>query len=65
MTGVQTCALPILKHVIRSMEQEKASYHKTIDRMKSCLPPDALGDVEMTSIKPGANGRAKPTAARP
>ncbi|XP_062313562.1 TBC1 domain family member 4 isoform X1 [Osmerus eperlanus] len=54
-----------MKHVIRSMEQEKATFQKTIDRMKSCLPPDALGDVEMTSIKPGANGKAKPTAARP
>ncbi|XP_046903618.1 TBC1 domain family member 4 isoform X5 [Hypomesus transpacificus] len=54
-----------MKHVIRSMEQEKASYQKTIDRMKSCLPPDALGDVEMTSIRPGANGKAKPAAARP
>nr|XP_057938399.1 TBC1 domain family member 4 isoform X2 [Doryrhamphus excisus] len=48
-----------MKHVIRSLEQERASHQKTIERMRSCLPPDALTDVEMTHIKTGPNGKAK------
>uniref|UniRef100_A0A8C7W359 TBC1 domain family member 4 n=1 Tax=Oncorhynchus mykiss TaxID=8022 RepID=A0A8C7W359_ONCMY len=57
-----------MKHMIRSLEQERQSYQKTIERMRSCLPPDALADVEMTHmVKPaqGPNGKAKPTAKKP
>ncbi|XP_036395950.1 TBC1 domain family member 4 isoform X3 [Megalops cyprinoides] len=50
-----------MKHMIRSLEQEKASYQKTIERMRSCLPSDALSDVELTQIKPGSNGKSKGT----
>ncbi|XP_048094959.1 TBC1 domain family member 4 isoform X4 [Alosa alosa] len=49
-----------MKHLIRSLEQEKASYQKTIERMRSTLPADASGDVELTNIKP--NGKAKAAA---
>ncbi|XP_063743252.1 TBC1 domain family member 4 isoform X2 [Eleginops maclovinus] len=54
-----------MKHMIRSLEQERASYQKTIERMRSCLPPDALTDVEMTQIKTGPNGKAKTAAKKP
>lgn len=54
-----------LKHMIRTLEQERASYQKTIERMRSCLPPDALTDVEMTQIKTGPNGKAKTAAKKP
>lgn len=57
-----------MKHMIRSQEQERQSYQKTIERMRTCLPPDALADVEMTHmVKPaqGPNGKAKPTAKKP
>ncbi|XP_047456933.1 TBC1 domain family member 4 isoform X3 [Mugil cephalus] len=54
-----------MKHVIRSLEQERASYQRTIERMRSCLPPDALTDVEMTQIKTGPNGKAKTAAKKP
>lgn len=54
-----------MKHMIRSLEQEKATYQKTIERMRSCLPPDALTDVEMTQIKTGPNGKAKTAAKKP
>ncbi|XP_053732684.1 TBC1 domain family member 4 isoform X1 [Synchiropus splendidus] len=54
-----------MKHVIRSLEQEKAGYQKTIERMRSCVPADALTDVEMTQIKTGPNGKAKTAAKKP
>uniref|UniRef100_A0A1A7Z1Y5 TBC1 domain family member 4 n=2 Tax=Iconisemion striatum TaxID=60296 RepID=A0A1A7Z1Y5_9TELE len=54
-----------MKHMIRSLEQERASYQKTIERMRSCLPPDVLTDVEMTQIKTGPNGKAKTAAKKP
>lgn len=54
-----------MKHTIRSLEQEKASYQKTIERMRLCLPADTLADVEMTQIKMGPNGKAKPAAKKP
>nr|XP_061826709.1 TBC1 domain family member 4 isoform X3 [Nerophis lumbriciformis] len=54
-----------MKHVIRSLEQERASQQRTIERMRSCLPPDALTDVEMTHIRAGPNGKAKPGAKKP
>ncbi|XP_074550910.1 TBC1 domain family member 4 isoform X2 [Halichoeres trimaculatus] len=54
-----------MKHVIRALEQERAAYQKTIERMRSCLPADAMTDVEMTQIKTGANGKAKPAAKKP
>ncbi|XP_061735751.1 TBC1 domain family member 4 isoform X5 [Nerophis ophidion] len=54
-----------MKHVIRSLEQERASHQRTIERMRSCLPPDALTDVEMTHIRAGPNGKAKAGAKKP
>ncbi|XP_022596127.1 TBC1 domain family member 4 isoform X2 [Seriola dumerili] len=54
-----------MKHMIRSLEQERAAYQKTIERMRSCLPPDTLTDVEMTQIKTGPNGKAKTAAKKP
>ncbi|XP_037344469.2 TBC1 domain family member 4 isoform X3 [Pungitius pungitius] len=54
-----------MKHMIRSLEQDRAAHQKTIERMRSCLPPDALTDVEMTQIKTGPNGKAKNTAKKP
>ncbi|XP_034431150.1 TBC1 domain family member 4 isoform X2 [Hippoglossus hippoglossus] len=54
-----------MKHMIRSLEQEKAAHQKTIERMRSCLPPDTLTDVEMTQIKTGPNGKAKTAAKKP
>ncbi|KAM4608434.1 TBC1 domain family member 4 isoform 2-T2 [Polymixia lowei] len=54
-----------MKHMIRSLEQERATSQKTIERMRSCLPPDALADVEMTQIKTGPNGKPKPAAKKP
>uniref|UniRef100_A0A3B5MMB7 TBC1 domain family member 4 n=2 Tax=Xiphophorus couchianus TaxID=32473 RepID=A0A3B5MMB7_9TELE len=54
-----------LKHMIRSLEQERATYQRTIERMRFSLPPDALTDVEMTQIKTGPNGKAKTSAKKP
>ncbi|XP_067371272.1 TBC1 domain family member 4 isoform X2 [Channa argus] len=54
-----------MKHMIRSLEQERAAYQKTIERMRSCLPCDALTDVEMTQIKTGPNGKTKTAAKKP
>ncbi|XP_056145479.1 TBC1 domain family member 4 isoform X1 [Lampris incognitus] len=54
-----------MKHMIRSLEQERAAYQKTIERMRSCFPPDTLADVEMTQIKTGPNGKTKPAAKKP
>ncbi|XP_059356118.1 TBC1 domain family member 4-like isoform X3 [Carassius carassius] len=53
-----------MKHLIRSLEQEKASYQKTIERMHSSLPSDAMTDVEMTQLKSSTNGKAKETACK-
>ncbi|CAL8267443.1 unnamed protein product [Lota lota] len=54
-----------MKHAIRSLEQERTSFQKTAERMRSYLPADALADVEMTQIKMGPNGKAKPAAKKP
>ncbi|KAM6934394.1 TBC1 domain family member 4 [Xenentodon cancila] len=54
-----------MKHMIRSLEQERAAHQRTIERMRSCLPADALTDVEMTQIKTGPNGKAKTAAKKP
>ncbi|XP_067300069.1 TBC1 domain family member 4 isoform X2 [Pseudorasbora parva] len=54
-----------MKHLIRSLEQEKASYQKTIERMRSSLPSDALADVEMTQLKSSNNGKAKAACKKP
>uniref|UniRef100_A0A665VEK7 TBC1 domain family member 4 n=1 Tax=Echeneis naucrates TaxID=173247 RepID=A0A665VEK7_ECHNA len=54
-----------MKHMIRSLEQERAAHQKTIERMRLCLPPDTLTDVEMTQIKTGPNGKAKTAAKKP
>ncbi|XP_048879973.1 TBC1 domain family member 4 isoform X2 [Brienomyrus brachyistius] len=48
-----------MKHLIRSLEQEKASYQRTIERMSGTLPLDVLSDVELIQIKPGSNGKTK------
>uniref|UniRef100_A0A672KQ96 TBC1 domain family member 4 n=1 Tax=Sinocyclocheilus grahami TaxID=75366 RepID=A0A672KQ96_SINGR len=53
-----------MKHLIRSLEQEKASYQKTIERMHSSLPSDAMAEVEMTQLKSSTNGKAKETACK-
>ncbi|XP_058247545.1 TBC1 domain family member 4 isoform X3 [Hemibagrus wyckioides] len=47
-----------MKHMIRSLEQEKANYQKTIERMRSNLPADAA-DVEMTQLKMSSNSKTK------
>ncbi|XP_047670748.1 TBC1 domain family member 4 isoform X6 [Tachysurus fulvidraco] len=47
-----------MKHMIRSLEQEKANYQKTIERMRSSLPTDAA-DVEMTQLKMSSNSKTK------
>uniref|UniRef100_A0A8D3CM12 TBC1 domain family member 4 n=1 Tax=Scophthalmus maximus TaxID=52904 RepID=A0A8D3CM12_SCOMX len=54
-----------MKHMIRSLEQERATHQKTIERMRTCLPSDTLTDVEMTQIKTGPNGKAKTAAKKP
>ncbi|TRY88176.1 hypothetical protein DNTS_026878 [Danionella cerebrum] len=54
-----------MKHLIRSLEQEKASYQKTIERMRSTLPSDDLSEVEMMQIKSSSNGKAKATSQKP
>lgn len=53
-----------LKHAIRSLEQEKASYQKTIERMRSSLPrdPSNASLVELTHITHKSNGKAKANA---
>ncbi|XP_064168002.1 TBC1 domain family member 4 isoform X1 [Anguilla rostrata] len=51
-----------MKHTIRALEQEKASFQKTVERMRGCQPEDVLCDVELTHIKPGSDG--KPKAAK-
>ncbi|XP_058643142.1 TBC1 domain family member 4 isoform X4 [Onychostoma macrolepis] len=53
-----------MKHLIRSLEQEKASYQKTIERMRNSLPSDAMAEVEMTQLKSSTNGKAKETACK-
>ncbi|XP_046700602.1 TBC1 domain family member 4 isoform X2 [Silurus meridionalis] len=47
-----------MKHMIRSLEQEKANYQKTIERMRSSLPADAAA-VEMTQLKMTSNSKTK------
>ncbi|XP_060732100.1 TBC1 domain family member 4 isoform X1 [Tachysurus vachellii] len=47
-----------MKHMIRSLEQEKANYQKTIERMRSSLPTEAA-DVEMTQLKMSSNSKTK------
>lgn len=54
-----------MKHLIRSLEQEKASYQKTIERMRSSLPSEAMAEVEMTQLKPSNNGKAKAACKKP
>ncbi|XP_037095036.1 TBC1 domain family member 4 isoform X6 [Syngnathus acus] len=58
-----------LKHVIRTLEQERSAHQKTIERMRSCLPSDVLTDVEMTHIKTAAaaapDAKAKACAKKP
>ncbi|KAG7265133.1 hypothetical protein CRUP_036825 [Coryphaenoides rupestris] len=55
-----------LKHAIRSLEQERTYYQKSAERMRASLPADAAAaDVEMTQIKAGPNGKAKPAAKKP
>ncbi|XP_061917792.1 TBC1 domain family member 4 isoform X4 [Entelurus aequoreus] len=54
-----------MKHVMRSLEQERASQQRSIERMRSCLPPDTLTHVEMTHIRAGPNGKAKAGAKKP
>ncbi|KAG1959710.1 TBC1 domain family member 4 isoform X3 [Pimephales promelas] len=54
-----------MKHLIRSLEQEKASYQKTIERMRSSLPSEAIAEVEMTQLKSSNNGKAKAACKKP
>ncbi|XP_077436305.1 TBC1 domain family member 4 isoform X2 [Vanacampus margaritifer] len=56
-----------MKHAIRTLEQERSAHQKTIERMRSCLPPD-VADVEMTHIKstsPAPDAKAKAGAKKP
>ncbi|XP_062861487.1 TBC1 domain family member 4 isoform X2 [Trichomycterus rosablanca] len=53
-----------MKHMIRSLEQEKANYQKTIERMRNCLPADAA-DMEMTQLKMNSNGKTKAANKKP
>ncbi|XP_066541947.1 TBC1 domain family member 4 isoform X3 [Hoplias malabaricus] len=52
-----------MKHLIRALEQEKSSYQKTIERMRSTLPQDTAADVEMTQLKSSNNSNSKAKAA--
>lgn len=54
-----------MKHLIRSLEQEKASYQKTIERMRNSLPSDTTAEVEMTQLKSSTNGKAKAACNKP
>ncbi|XP_056321410.1 TBC1 domain family member 4 isoform X3 [Danio aesculapii] len=54
-----------MKHLIRSLEQEKASYQKTIERMRNSLPSDTTAEVEMTQLKSSTNGKAKAACKKP
>ncbi|XP_036436956.1 TBC1 domain family member 4 isoform X5 [Colossoma macropomum] len=54
-----------MKHLIRSLEQEKASYQKTVERMRSSLPQDAATDVEMTQLKSSSNSKTKAASNKP
>lgn len=47
-----------MKHMIRLLEQEKANYQKTIERMRNSLPADAA-DMEMTQLKMSSNSKTK------
>ncbi|XP_076857643.1 TBC1 domain family member 4 isoform X2 [Brachyhypopomus gauderio] len=56
-----------MKHLIRSLEQEKASYQKTIERMRNSLPAEvvAAGDVEMTQLKASGTSKTKTASKKP
>ncbi|XP_017550678.1 TBC1 domain family member 4 isoform X1 [Pygocentrus nattereri] len=54
-----------MKHLIRSLEQEKASYQKTIERMRSSLPQDVATNVEMTQLKSSSNSKTKGAGNKP
>uniref|UniRef100_A0A4W4EDM5 TBC1 domain family member 4 n=1 Tax=Electrophorus electricus TaxID=8005 RepID=A0A4W4EDM5_ELEEL len=56
-----------MKHLIRSLEQEKASYQKTIERMRTSLPVEtvAAGDVEMTQLKASSTSKTKAASKKP
>lgn len=45
-----------MKHMIRSLEQEKANYEKTIEHMRSSLPADAA-NLEMTQLKTSSKSK--------
>ncbi|XP_028655442.1 TBC1 domain family member 4 isoform X2 [Erpetoichthys calabaricus] len=48
-----------MKQLIRSLEQEKATYQKTIERMRSYLPAEALSDIELTEFTFSSNSKGK------
>ncbi|KAG2456600.1 TBCD4 protein, partial [Polypterus senegalus] len=48
-----------MKQLIRSLEQEKAAYQKTIERMQSYLPTEALSDIELTEFTFSSNSKGK------
>lgn len=51
-----------MRNLLRSLEQEKAAYQKTIEMMKKYLPDDALADCEllMKDINCSPNNKTKP-----
>ncbi|KAK6487165.1 TBC1 domain family member 4-like isoform X2 [Huso huso] len=52
-----------MKRLIRSLEQEKITNQKTIERMQNLWPPEALSDIELTELSPNSkpkSGNKKP-----
>ncbi|KAK1168053.1 TBC1 domain family member 4-like isoform X1 [Acipenser oxyrinchus oxyrinchus] len=54
-----------MKRLIRSLEQEKITNQKTIERMQNLWPPEALSDVELTGLNCGPNSKAKSGNKKP
>ncbi|MGH0124818.1 UNVERIFIED_CONTAM: hypothetical protein FKN15_020053 [Acipenser sinensis] len=54
-----------MKRLIRSLEQEKITNQKTIERMQNLWPPEALSDVELTELNCGPNSKAKSGNKKP
>ncbi|XP_041115689.1 TBC1 domain family member 4-like isoform X2 [Polyodon spathula] len=52
-----------MKRLIRSLEQEKITNQKTIERMQNLWPSEALSDIELTELSP--NSKAKSGNKKP
>lgn len=51
-----------MQQIVRTLEQEKAFYQRSVERLRSRLAPGTVLDVELIAMSSGPNGQLK---ARP